>query len=220
MMNNEEEMKGEIVRLKKEIERLRTENESPSQGMIKKKAEVAGDMTDIGIFEKEIKKIGLSNGFDREEVKLTTYFSVKGHRLEREKVCRCSFCSIILTEDEKIEVNNKVYCEACYRKEEHNLDKCDYKILVCISNGYTETSTFLEYFGYVVTIQKITGLTKGEIDKKIEELLDQGYLFLHGLIFREIRVSSKGEEALAAYNQIYQDEDLKLVKERMRYVGV
>ena len=219
-MNNEEEMKGEIIRLKNEIERLRLENTGINQGMIKKKAEVAGEMTDIGIFEEEIKKIGFSKGFDREEVKVTSYFSVKGHRLEKEQVCRCSFCSIILTEGEKIEINNRVYCEKCYRKEEHDLDKDDYKILICILNGFTSTSSFMEYFGYVVTIQKITGLTKGEIDKKIEKLLDQGYLFLHGLVFKSIRVSSKGEEALAAYNQIYQDEDFKLVKERMRYVGV
>jgi len=219
-MNNEEEMKGEIIRLKKEIERLMLGNTGINQGMIKKKAEVAGEMTDIGIFEEEIKKIGFSNGFDREEVKVTSYFSVKGHRLEKEQVCRCSFCSLILTEGEKIEINNRVYCEKCYRKEEHDLDKDDYKILICILSDFTSTSSFMEYFGYVVTIQKITGLTKGEIDRKIEKLLGQGYLFLHGLVFKSIRVSSKGEEALAAYNQIYQDEDFKLVKERMRYVGV
>lgn len=219
-MSNEEEMKGEITKLKKEIERLRTENESPSHGMIKKKAEVAGDMTEQGILEKEIKKIDLSKGFDREEVKLTTYFSIKGHRLHKESVCRCSLCSIILTDFEKIEVNNRIYCEKCYRKEENDLDKDDYKILVCISKGYTETSTFLEHLGFVVTIQKITGLTKKEVNKKIEELLNRGYLFLHGLIFREIRVSSKGEEALAAYNQIYLDEDCSRVKNKIPLTGV
>ena len=219
-MNNEEEMKGEIVRLKKEIERMRLENTGINQGMIKKKAEVAGSMTDLGIFEEEIRKVGMANGFDKEEIKISSYFSMKGHRLEREKVCRCSFCSIILTEDEKIEVNNKVYCEACYRTEEHDLEKDEFKILVCVSSGFTSTSSFMESFGYEVTIQKITGLTKGEIDKKIEKLLGKGYFFLHGLVFKELRVSSKGEEALAAYNQIYQDEDFKLVKERMRYVGV
>ena len=219
-MNNEEEMKGEIIRLKKEIERLRMGNTGLNQGITKKKAEVAGEMTDLGIFEEEIRKVGLANGFDKEEIKISSYFSMKGHRLEREKVCRCSFCSLILTEDEKIEMNNKVYCEKCYRKEEHDLDKDDYKILICILNGFTSTSPFMESFGYEVTIQKITGLAKGEIDKKIEKLLGQGYLFLHGLVFKEPRVSSKGEETLAAYNQIYRDEDIKLVKERIRYVGV
>ena len=211
-MNNEEEMKGEIVRLKKEIERMRLENTGINQGIINKKAEVAGSMTDLGIFEEEIRKVGLANGFDKEEIKISSYFSMKGHRLEREKVCRCSFCSIILTEDEKIEVNNKVYCEQCYRKEEHDLDKDDYKILVCIFKGYKETSMFLEYLGYIITLQKLTGLTKSEVNKKVQKLLEQGYLFLHGLIFKEIRVSSKGEEALAAYHQIYLDEDCERVR--------
>ena len=219
-MNNEEEMKGEIIRLKKEIERLRMGNDGINQGMIKKKAEIAGDMTDLGIFEEEIRKVGLANGFDKEEIKISSYFSMKGHRLEREKVCRCSFCSIILTEDEKIEVNNKVYCEACYRTEEHDLEKDEFKILVCVSSGFTSTSSFLESMGYDVTIQRIIGMPKAEAIKKIEKLLGKGYFFLHGLVFKELRVSSKGEEAMAAYNQIYQDEDLELVKERMRYVGV
>ncbi len=219
-MNNEEEMNGEITRLKREIERLRMENTGINQGMIKKKAEVAGNMTDIGIFEEEIKKMGFSGGFDREEVKVTNYFSVKGHGLEKGKVCRCSFCSLILTEGEKIEINNKIFCEKCYRTEEHDLDKNDYKILICILSGFTSTSPLMEYIGFAVTVQKITGIIKSEIDKKIEKLLEQGYLFLHGFIFKSIRISSKGEEALAAYNQIYQDEDCNRVKNKILLMGV
>ena len=72
----------------------------------------------------------------------------------------------------------------------------------------------------MVTIQKITGLTKSEIDNKIEKLLDHGYLFLHGFIFKSIRVSSLGEEALAAYNQIYRDEDCNRVKNKIQLMVV
>ena len=211
-MNNEEELKGEIAKLKEEIERLKTENENQNQGMIKKKAVVAGEMTGEGILEKEVKKIDLSRGLDREEVQQTTFFSLRGHRLENNQVCRCSFCNIILTDFEKIEVNNKIYCEQCYRKEEHDLDKADYKILVCIYKGYRETSTFLESLGFVVTIMRITGFTKNVVNSRIDKLLEQSYLFLHGLIFRELRVSAKGEEALCGYHQIYLDEDCKRVK--------
>jgi len=218
-MNNEEEMKGEITRLKKEIERLRLENTGLNQGMIKKKAEVAGQMTDLGIFEEEIQKVGLANGFDKEEIKISSYFSMKGHRLEREKVCRCSFCSIILTEGEKIEVNNKIYCEACYRKEESDLDKDEFKVLVCVSCGFTSTSNFWEGMGCAVTIQRITGMSKAEAKRRIEKLLGKGYLFLHGLVFKELRVSSKGEAVLAAYNQIYRDADCNAVKDRVLYMG-
>ena len=211
-MNNEEKLKGEIIRLKQEIERLIMEKESPTQGMIKKKAVVAGEMTSEGILGKEVKKIDLSKGFDREEVQEITFFSPRGHRLDQSQVCRCSFCNIILTDFEKIEVNNKIYCEHCYRKEEHDLDKADYKILVCIYKGYRETSTFLEYFGFAVTLQRITGLTVKEVNDKMDKLLEKGYLFQHGMIFRELRVSAIGEEALAAYHQIYMDEDCKRVK--------
>lgn len=218
-MSNEEELIGEIVRLKKEIERLKTGSESPSQCMIKKTARVAGGMTDQGVLEKEIKKINLSKGFDREEVKSTTFFSIKGHPLN-ELVWRCSFCSIILTDFEKIEVNNKIYCEQCYREEEHDLDRDSYKILLCILNGFSSTSSFLEYLVGEVTIQKIAGLSEDEIEKRIEKLLEHGYLFLYGLFFKRIRVSSKGEEALAAYNQIYRDGDCNLVKDRIRNMEV
>jgi hypothetical protein len=211
-MINEEDLKGEIIRLKQEIERLKTENANPTQGMIKKKAVVAGEMTSEGILGKEVKKIDLSKGFDREEVQQITFFSLRGHPLDNTQVCRCSFCNLILTNFEKIEVNNKIYCEQCYRKEEHDLDKADYKILICIYNGYCETSTFLESLGFVVTIQRITGLTKKEVKTKIEKLLEQGYLFFHGMILRELRISSIGEEALCGYHQIYLDEDCKRVK--------
>ena len=211
-MNREEELKGEIVRLNQEIERLKTENENPSQGFLKKSAKAAGDRTAGGILEKEMKEIDVSKGFDRKEVKFTTFFSLRGHRLDQNQVCRCSFCDVILTDFEKIEVNNKVYCEQCYRNEEHDLDKADYKILVCIYKGYRETSTFLESLGLAVTIQRITGLTHNEVNNKIDKLLEQGYLFLHGMIFRELRVSAIGEEALCGYHQIYLDEDCKRVK--------
>ncbi len=214
-MSNEEELKGEIARLKQEIERLKTENKSSNQGMIKKSAEVAGERSGEGVLGKEVKKIDLSKGFDKEEVRLTKYFSLRGHRLEKDQVCRCSFCNIVLTDFEKIEVNNRVYCEKCYRKEEHDLDKEDYKVLVCFSRGFTETSTIVEFLGFGVTIQRLTGLTKREADKKIEKLLDHGYLFIHGLILREIRVSSKGEEALTAYDQIYRDGDCNDVRNRV-----
>ncbi len=211
-MSNEEELKGEIAKLKQEIENLKIQKENPSQGILKKSAKVAGDRTPDGFLEKEVKKIDLSKGFDKEEVKLTTYFSLRGHRLENNQVCRCSFCDIILTDFEKIEVNNKVYCEQCYRIKEHDLDKADYKILVCIYKGYRETSTFLESLGFAVTIMRITGLTKNEVNNKIDRLLEQGYLFLHGMIFKELRVSAMGEEALCGYHQIYLDEDCKRVK--------
>ena len=217
---SEEELREEIARLKREIEQLRMGNADLNPGMVKKKAEVAGGITDTGIFNEEIKKTVFSNRFDSEEVRVTSYFSVKGHRLDKEKVYRCSFCGIILTENEKIEINNRIYCEECYREKEHDLDKDDYKILFCILNGLTSTSSFLEYFGYVVTIQRVTGIAKSDVESRIEKLLNQGYLFLHGTLFKSIRVSSKGEEALAAYSQIYRDADIKRVKERAMYSGV
>ena len=219
-MDEPDELRGEIERLKKELALLKSQDTSLNQGMIKKTATVAGGMTNQGILEKEIKKIDLSKGFDTEEVKSTTFFSIKGHPLEKELVCRCSFCSIILTEEEKIEINNRVYCEKCYREEENDLDRDSYKILLCILSGFTSTSSVMEYLGHEVTIQRIAGLSEDEIEKRIEKLLEQGYLFLYGLFFKRIRVSSKGEEALAAYNQIYRDGDCNLVKDRIIDMGV
>lgn len=218
-MSGEEELKTEIERLKKEIELLKLQSGSQSQGIVKKKVIVAGDRTKNGIFKKEMKKIDFSSGFDKEEVTVTSHFSVKGHRLEQEKVCRCSFCNLILTELEKIEIVNRIYCENCYRKEEHDLDKDDYKVLLCTSNGYTSTSSVLEYLGYVVTVQTMAGLPKYEVIKKLEKLLGSGHLFLYGLILKRIKISSKGEEAMSGYNQIYRDEDCELVKKRIDYCG-
>jgi hypothetical protein len=218
-MDENDELKGEIERLKKELALLKSQDSNQYQGMIKKKAEIAGEITDKGIFEEEIKKVGFSTGFDKEELKVTSYFSIKGHKLDKEKVCRCSICSLLITDVEKIEINNKIYCDKCYRKEEHDLGKDEFKILICILNGFTSISLLLEYFGYVTTIQKIAGLPRDIVKTKIEKLLDRGYLFLYGLIFKNIRVTSMGEEALVAYNQIYRDEDCDLMKERIKRIG-
>lgn len=219
-MNKEEEMSDEIARLKQEIERLKAENEGLGHGMEKKKAVIAGGMTDIGIFEEEIKKINMANGFDREEVKVTNYFSVKGHQLQMGQVLRCSLCSIILTAQEKIESNNKVYCEKCYRHQEHDLSKDEFKIMLCASHGFTSTSLFLESLGWAVTVQRITGLMKSEATKILDRLLKDGYLFQHGILFKKIRVSSKGEEAMVAYDQVYRDEDCDIVRNRISSIRV
>jgi len=219
-MNKEEELSDEIARLKQEIERLKAENEGLGHGMEKKKAVVAGGMTDIGIFETEVKKINMANGFDREEVKVTNYFTVKGHQLQKDQVLRCSFCSIILTTQEKIESNNKVFCEKCYRQEEHDLSKDEYKIMLCASRGFTSTSMLLESLGCAVTVQRITGLDKGEVTRMLDRLLSAGYLFRHGFFFKRIMVSSKGEEAMVAYGQIYRDKDCDVVRSRLSSIRV
>jgi len=211
----EENLKEEIARLREELEKLRRERANAGQ-MVKRKTEVAGGITDEGVFQEEVRRTVFSGGFEREEVKVTSYFSVRGHPLERDRIYRCSFCGIVLTEDEKIEVNKRVYCENCYRREEHDLERDDYKILICISRGITSTSLLLEHLGCGITIQRVTGITKEEVERRIRKLLERGYLFLHGLIFKELRISSKGEEALVAYRQIYRDPDILLVMERAR----
>lgn len=215
MMSSEEELKGEIARLKREIERLKIENSGVGQTITKKSAEVAGERSEVGIFEEEIRRIGISGGMEKEEVKITQYFSPKGRMLVKGKVWRCSQCNSILTEVEKIESNNNVYCEKCYREKIHDLDKDDYKLLLCISYGYTKTSTFLEGLGFIVSLQRLTGLRKEMVDKKMSKLMELGYVFYHGMVFRQLRISSAGEEALAAYNQVYCDRDMDDVRYRI-----
>ena len=206
-MNNEEELKCEIARLKQEIERLKVENSGIGQTISKKTAEVAGERSEVGVFTEEIRRIGMSGGFDKEEVKVTQNFSPKGRMLVKGRVWRCIQCNSILTEVEKIESNNNIYCEKCYRQI-HDLDKDDYKLLLCVLNGHEDTSTFLEFFGFIVTLQRLTGLPKEMVNKKMRKLKELGYVFYHGLIFKHLRVSSEGEEALAAYNQVYLDRDM------------
>lgn len=214
-MSNEEGLKGEIARLKQEIERLKIENSGDGQTITKKSAQVAGERSELGIFEEEIRRIGMSGGMEKEEVKVTQYFSPKGRMLVKGKVWRCMQCNSILTEVEKIESNNNIYCENCYRQNVHDLDKDDYKLLFCVSNGHTDTSTFLEGLGLIVTLQRLTGITKEMVNKKMGKLKDLGYVFYHGIIFRQLRISSKGEEALAAYNQVYRDKDMDNVRYRI-----
>jgi hypothetical protein len=139
--------------------------------------------------------------------------------LVKGKVWRCTQCNSILTKVEKIESNNNVYCEKCYRQNVHDLNKDDYKLLLCVSNGHVNTSTFLEGLG-IVTLQRLTGLTKEMVNKKMCKLKDLGYVFYHGIILRQLKVSSIGEEALAAYDQIYRDKDLDDVRYRISTVRV
>lgn len=214
-MNSEEELKGEIAKLKQEIERLKIKSSGVGQTITKKSAEVAGERSEVGVFTEEIRRIGMSSGMEKEEVKITQYFSPKGRMLVKGKVWRCTQCNSILTEVEKIESNNNVYCEKCYRQNVHDLDKDDYRLLLCISHGHTDTSTFLEGLGFIVSLQRLTGLTKEKVNKKMWKLKDLGYVFYHGIIFRQLRVSSKGEEALAAYAQVYRDRDLDDVRYRI-----
>ena len=213
---SDKELKEEVELLKSEIQRLKMEKLAQSQGITKKNSQKAGDMTDVGVFEEEVSKTDFSNGFSKEQVKTVTFFSTKGHRLNKEKVYRCSICQGILTDTESIELNNRIYCENCYRKEINDLDKDDFKILLCIHKNFTTTSILLERLGIDITIQRVTGLTKSEIISKIQKLMDKGYLFYYGLIFKKIRLKSKGEEALIAYNQIYRrDEDCIMLKSRL-----
>lgn len=219
-MDEKDRLKLEVDRLSREIEYLRIQQLEQNQSMAKKRAEIAGPITDIGIFEEEIKKIGLETGFDKEEVKVISYFSVNGRMLDKEKVSRCYLCNLILTDAEKIEIKNRIYCEKCLREKEHDLDKDDFKILLCLFNGITSFSFLMENLGFSVTMMRVTGLVKTEIESRIEKLFNNGYLYLHGLIFKSIRVTSKGEEGLVAYNQIFHDQDINIVKERISNIRV
>jgi hypothetical protein len=215
MMSSEEELKGEIARLKQEIERLKHGNKGVGQALKKRSIEAAGERSEVGFFTEEVRSIGMSDGMEKKELKITQYFSPKGRMLVKGKVWRCVQCNTILTEVEKIDSNNNVYCEKCYRQNAHDLDKDDYKLLLCVSNHHTGTSTFLEGLGLIVTLQRLTGITKEMVKKKMCKLKDLEYIFYHGIIFRQIRVSSKGEEALAAYAQVYRDRDLDDVRYRI-----
>jgi DNA-directed RNA polymerase subunit RPC12/RpoP len=175
--------------------------------IIKKREEIAGSVEDS--FEKEIKITEISEGINKEEIRTVVFFSKDGRRLDRNDVYRCSSCGNLLVREEKIELRNRIFCQSCIESI-YGLDKDDYKLMLCISHGIVH-STIL--FGFP-TIQRISGIEKGEVKRRIRRLLDSGYLFRNGIF--SLRLTSKGEEAFYAFSQICKDGDCELLVKRIK----
>jgi len=79
------------------------------------------------------------------------------------------------------------------------LTKRSYKVLLAIANGITSVSS----------ISKISKIERDHVRTSIEELLHLNLVVKKGIsIFSSLHTTDEGLEALAAYRQVYTDEDV------------
>lgn len=133
-----------------------------------------------------------------------------GRRLDQNRVLRCQRCYDLVCEDCAILYHSKVYCLWCFKRI-HDLTKSDYKILLCIASGITNTND----------IFRLTGVLPETVKRRLRKFMDV-YVTDKPTSFKEfffsvLRLTHAGTDALASYETIYgSDYDSIFVKRRIK----
>lgn len=133
-----------------------------------------------------------------------------GRRLDQTRVLRCQMCSQLVCEDCAVLYHGKVHCLWCFQRI-HDLTKSDYKILLCVASGITDTND----------IFRITGVPPQMVEDRIRRFMDI-YVTKKAACFREfffsvLRLTDAGADALASYEDIFgSDHDSMFVKRRIK----
>jgi len=134
-------------------------------------------------------------------------FDKVGRTLEKgDKIVRCYKCRSLYHAKSTIEYEKGYLCIRCLSKE-HDWDKSFYKIALCLFKGINDERT----------IQDLTGVEKKVVKERIEGSIGS-YIIERWkfLCFRGIRLSDRGEEALALWDKVYgADIDVIALKERI-----
>lgn len=170
------------------------ENGSESSGVITRKIIRPGKAGEESPFAEVKEKFDVSDRVEKEEEIIEPSFDKYGHPVSPESSKRCHHCGELICEQCSIDFQGKEHCEECLRSSHHDLSRKDYKILRCIRFGAEE----------VEKIGEITGLSKDEVEERLEEDLreyvgkERKFLF-----FKKLSLTSRGREALSLYSKIY-----------------
>ena len=134
-----------------------------------------------------------------ERIKRLPACDICGHSLKTdEEFTVCLGCGRKLDSKCSISHQSRILCVECLRAK-LALTKRSYKVLLAIANGITSVSS----------ISKISKIEKDHVRTSIEELLHLNLVVKKGIsIFSSLHTTDEGLEALAAYRQVYTDEDV------------
>jgi len=134
-----------------------------------------------------------------ERIKRLPVCDICGHSLKPdEDFTVCLDCGKKLDTKCSIPYESRILCFECLRAKVA-LTKRSYKVLLAIASEITSTSS----------ISKISKIEKDHVRASIEQLLHLNLIVKKGIsVFSSLHTTDKGVEALAAYRQVYTDEDV------------
>lgn len=182
-------------------------NESESLSI--ERTEIAGGITDEPIISRTVRQVDLPS--KHRKTVYGPFFCKCGNRISKENIARCCHCKALLCENCRILYLKRVHCLECL-KEEHgiSLEKPDYKMLLCISNGIVSPKQ----------IFRITGIKADDVKEKIDAFMDS-YLTrkptrLIERIFPKLKLTDLGRDALGVFDAIYgEDADSMSMKQKL-----
>jgi hypothetical protein len=133
------------------------------------------------------------------------------HSALGERFSVCHHCDHVVCEKCAIIHNNRAHCEQCLRQFHIDLSKRDYKTLVCLANGITETDRIAE----------MISIAPEHVERSLAHLSTSNLIIretkLFGLI-NERKLTDDGIIALSVYRQfVYgRDEDIMLFGRTLR----
>jgi len=134
-----------------------------------------------------------------ERVRRLPVCDICGHSLKPdEEFTICLSCGKKLDSKCSISYENRIFCFECLRAKVP-LTKRSYKVLLAVANEITS----------IASISDMSRMEKKDVRASIAELLDLNLMVKKGIsIFSTLHMTDKGLEALAAYRQVYTDEDV------------
>lgn len=158
-----------------------------------------------GVLRKVKKTTDLENLHQKEEHHL--YFCNCGTQINPDTVEQCSKCESIICERCKVVIDGRTLCRNCTDEEYHNLDENDFKILLTIKTGIYKPSK----------IAQILQIEKQEVEDRLTRMKNPilAKKTILGL-FKTTHLNPQGEKTVEAYSQVYKDQEIKELKEKLQ----
>jgi hypothetical protein len=209
----DDETLEEIDRLKARIQALEanlTANSYPRTPNIRMEdLNIAGPMTLEPVIGRVQREYELGDRIVQRRVN-EVLFCQCGRRLDQSRVLRCKRCSQLVCVDCSVLYHGKIYCLWCFKRV-HDLTKSDYKILLCVASGITDTND----------IFRITGVPPETVRKRTRKFMDV-YVTKKASCFKEfffsvLRLTDAGADALDVYEKMFgADYDSLFVKQKIK----
>jgi len=139
-----------------------------------------------------------TTGAVQREVRVT-FCDVCGKRSEEEGLALCYVCGRKVCADRcLVKLGANFLCIECL-KGQLPLSKKEFKVLIAIANEITN----------IYSISNVSSIEKDRVRASIARLLHFNLIVKRGVsIFSTLQITDEGLEALAAYRQVYTDEDV------------
>ena len=183
--------------------------EQPSEIKFESIERIGGEIREPFV-KVSVESFDLSGNASRKNITVEPFFLKTGQRVERTRVAMCSNCKgyVLDSNPNAIYYQGSVFCMQCFQMI-YSLSKDEYKLLLCIVSGIEKPKD----------ISRIAGIRKEWVKAILDSLILKGYIIKDSFLglFKHLRLSSGGEEALGIYEkQVFgKDKDSLAVKARI-----